>query len=137
MRKRLALATAALAMLTTPVLADEPVELTDGEAKLADMLEGRIAGEPQNCIRTIGSRAFTRIDDTALVYESGDTLWGNYTRNPESIDDDDVMVIDKFTATRLCRTDQITLRDRLSGFFSGVLFLGDFVPYTTPDADSL
>ena len=137
MRKRLALATAALAMLTTPVLADEPVELTDGEAKLADMLEGRIAGEPQNCIRTIGSRAFTRIDDTALVYESGDTLWVNYTRNPESIDDDDVMVIDKFTATRLCRTDQITLRDRLSGFFSGVLFLGDFVPYTTPDADSL
>jgi hypothetical protein len=94
-----------------------------------------VLGEPQNCIRTIGSRPFTRIDDTALVYESGDTLWVNYTRNPESIDDDDVMVIDKFTATRLCRTDQITLRDRLSGFFNGILILDDFVPYTKPDAD--
>ncbi len=136
MLKRLALATASLALLAAPAQADEPAEQTRGEAKLADMLEGRVVGEPQNCIRTIGSRPFTRIDDTALVYEIGDTLWVNYTRNPESIDDDDVMVIDKFTGTRLCRTDQITLRDRLSGFFNGVLFLDDFVPYTKSDANS-
>ncbi|MBL4858880.1 MAG: hypothetical protein JKY36_06765, partial [Erythrobacter sp.] len=69
MFKRLALATAALGLLAAPsVQADETAEMTRGEQKLAKMLEGRVAGEPQNCIRTIGSRSLTSIDDTALVY---------------------------------------------------------------------
>lgn len=136
MLKRLALASAALTMLAAPAHADEPTTMTEGEVELAEMLEGRVAGEPQNCIRMFGSRSFSRIDDTALVYKDGDTIWVNYTRNPDSIDDDDIFVIDKFNATRLCRTDQITLRDRFGGFFSGVLFLDDFVPYTKVDADS-
>ncbi len=133
MIKRTALAAAALTLLTAPGQAAEPAP-TRGQAKLAEILDGRVAGEPQRCIRTIGSRSLQQIEDTALVYRDGDTVWVNYTRNPESIDDDDVMVIRKFSATSLCRTDQVELIDRLNGFLTGVLFLDDFVPYKKTDA---
>lgn len=130
MFKRLALATAALGMLAAPaVQADETAGMTRDEEKLAKMLEGRVADEPQNCIRTIGSRSLTSIDDTALVYRDGNTVWVNYTRTPDAIDDDDYLVIKKFSVTSLCRTDQIQTYSRAGDFFSGVIFLDDFVPY--------
>lgn len=135
MFKPLALAAAALGLLAAPALAEEPTEPTRGEAKLAKMLEGRVAGEPRNCIRTLGSRNLTQIDGTALVYRDGKTIWVNYTRNPESIDDSDVMVIRRFDGSSLCRTDQIELVSRIGGFFSGALFLDDFIPYTVADAE--
>jgi hypothetical protein len=135
MLKPLALAGAALGLLAAPALADDHGEMSRGEKKLAKMLEGREKGEPQRCIQTVGSRNLTRIDGTALTYRSGDTLWVNYTRNPDSIDDGDIMVIKRFSGSTLCRTDQIELVDRLSGMFSGVIFLDEFVPYTKVDAE--
>ena len=134
MFKRLALSAAAVGLLAaSAVQADDHSEMTKGEARLAEMLEGRVAGEPQSCINTFGARGITQIDDTALVYRSGDTIWVNYTRTPESIDDGDYLVIRKFSGSQLCRTDQIETRDRLGNFFSGVIFLEDFVPYRLPE----
>lgn len=130
MLKRLTLATAALGLLAAPAAqAEDPVEMTRGEAKLAKLLEGRVAGEPENCIRTIGQRSLRTIDNTALVYESGDTIWVNYTRTPQALDSSDYLVIERFSGTSLCRTDRVTTRDRMGNFFSGVVFLDDFVPY--------
>ena len=92
MFKHIALATAAFGMLSSPVLADENAQMTRGEEKLAKLLDGRVAGEPQSCIRTLGSRNLSQIDGTALTYRDGDTVWVNYTRNPDSIDDRDIMI---------------------------------------------
>ncbi len=132
---RLALATAAVGLLAAPaVQADEKPEMTRGEIELAKMLDGRVAGEPERCIRTVSSRGFTKIDDTALVYKSGDTIWVNYTRTPQAIDDGDYLVIRKFSSTSLCRTDQITTYSRTGNFFSGIIFLDDFIPYRIADA---
>ena len=138
MIKPLALATAAFGLLAAPVQAQEKteaVELTRGEAELAELLEGRVAGEPRSCIRTIGSRNLNQIDGTALTYRDGDTVWVNYTRNPDSIDDRDIMVIDRFSGSSLCRTDQVKLVDRVNGFLSGILLLDQFVPYKKVDTE--
>ena len=130
MLKHLTLAASALALLAAPgVHAEDTIEMTRGEAKLQKMLEGRVAGEPERCIRTISQRSFTKIDETALVYRSGDTIWVNRTRTPYAIDDSDYLVIRKFSGTTLCRTDQVTTYDRVGNFFSGVIMLDDFVPY--------
>ena len=129
MFKHIALAIAAFGMLSSPVLADENAQMTRGEEKLAKLLDGRVAGEPQSCIRTLGSRNLSQIDGTALTYRDGDTVWVNYTRNPDSIDDRDIMVIDRFSGSSLCRTDQVKLVDRVNGFLSGILLLDEFVPY--------
>jgi len=101
-----------------------------GEAELARMLQGRVAGQPMACIRTWPSENVTTIDRTALVFGRGDTIYVNRTRFPESIDDNDALVIRKFgTGTSLCRTDLITTFDRTSQFYSGNVYLADFVPY--------
>ena len=136
MLKRLALATAALGLLAAPaVQADDHAEMTRGEAKLAKLLEGRVAGEPERCINTFGSRSINQIDGTALTYKSGDTVWVNYTRNPERIDDHDIMVIRRFSGSTLCRTDQVRMVDRFSGMLTGVVFLDEFVPYTKVETE--
>ena len=86
-------------------------------------------------IRATGSSAstsdpVTTIDRTALVFGRGDTIYVNRTRFPESIDDNDALVIRKFgTGTSLCRTDLITTFDRTSQFYSGNVYLAEFVPY--------
>lgn len=135
MFKHIALAIAAFGMLSSPVLANENAQMTRGEEKLAKLLDGRVAGEPQSCIRTLGSRNLSQIDGTALTYRDGDTVWVNYTRNPDSIDDRDIMVIDRFSGSSLCRTDQVKLVDRVNGFLSGILLLDEFVPYKKIDTE--
>ena len=100
-----------------------------GEERLAKLIEGRVAGKPADCIFTPGNRNLTIIDNTAIVYKAGGKVWVNRTAHPEDIDDNDVLVIKRFDGSRLCRQDQITLADRFTGMFSGVIFLTDFVPY--------
>ncbi len=129
MRKHLAtlaVIAAAAGLVAAPL--DARPRLT-GEEQLAKMIEGRTAGEPQSCIFTPGNNNLTVIDRTAIVYRSGGKVWVNRTANPTDIDDDDILVIRRFSGSSLCRQDQITLADRMSGMFSGVIFLEDFVPY--------
>lgn len=129
------IAAAAALALAAPAAAiaqdrDEAVELTKGEAELAKLLEGRVAGEPESCIRTFPSRNLNVIDGTAITYERGDTVWVNYTQNPDTLDEDDALLIRKFgNASRLCRLDNVTTFDRFNGFYTGNIFLTDFVPY--------
>jgi len=125
--RTLGLATAALAMLAGPPVAAK--EKKSGEEKLAELLEGRVAGEPQSCITSFHNDHVRVIDDTALVYGRGKTIYVNRTKHPESIDDDDVLVIKRY-GSQLCKLDNVTTVDRHHGMFTGVVFLDDFVPYT-------
>ncbi|WP_133366633.1 hypothetical protein [Qipengyuania sediminis] len=126
----LAAATAALGFLAAPAMAEHH----SGEERLAKLIEGRVAGEPRSCITTRPTgNDLTVIDGTALVYKEGGTLWVNRTRTPDAIDSDDVLVVRRFGGSGLCRTDSITLADRLTGMFTGVIFLDDFVPYEKAD----
>ncbi len=132
-------ATAALGLVAAqPALAghdesDQPVAMTEGEAKLAKLLEGRVAGEPQRCIRTGLSNRMRVIDETAYVYGSGKTIYVQRTHNPEDIDRDDIMVQRRFSPSQLCKLDITTTADRAFGMFSGVVFFDDFIPYTRVD----
>lgn len=126
-------ALAALAFSIPAAAQDAPAgEMTEGEERLARMLEGREAGEPQKCIRAFPVRDFTIIEGTALVYESGTTLYVNYTRDPESLDEDDALVVRR-TGANLCNTDIVTTQDRTGNFYTGNIFLGDFIPYKRTD----
>lgn len=119
-------AIAAGALFAGPAAAEEAKP--KGEAELAKLLEGRVAGEPQNCVQTFPSTDMRIIDGTAIVIERGSTLYVNIPQHPESLDDDDAMKIRR-TSNQLCRTDIVTTFDRTGGFYTGNIFLGDFVPY--------
>lgn len=105
-------------------------EMTKGEKKLAKMLEGRVAGEPQRCIRTRLNDRLRVIDKTAYVYGSGRVIYVQRTKNPDDIDRDDVLVQRRFNPSQLCRLDVVTTVDRVSQIFTGAVFFEDFVPYT-------
>lgn len=109
---------------------------TKGEQRLAKLLEGRVAGEPVRCISAFRNVQMQTIDGTAYVYGSGNRIWVQRTRNPDKIDDNDVLVTDRREASQLCRLDVASTVDRNSGFFTGAVFFEDFVPYTRVKPES-
>lgn len=134
---------ASLALLAAPTLAqdgewadEEQTEQTKGEKELAKLLEGRVTGEPTSCIRTPPNDRVRVIDDTAIVYGRGKTIYVNRTSRPSDIDDRDTMVIRRFSGSQLCKTDTVTTIDRGSQMFSGVIFLSEFVPYTRVETNA-
>lgn len=133
---------AALAFVAAPPLLAEnhgdhaDHAMTEGEQELAELLEGRVAGEPQRCIRMTPSERMRVIDDTAYVYGRGRTIYVQRTRHPEQIDDNDTLVSRRFSASQLCKLDTMTTIDAHNGFFTGVVFFEDFIPYTRVAEDA-
>lgn len=100
-----------------------------GEAQLAKMLDGRVAGKPVSCISLPNSGNLQVIDKTAIVYKSGGTIYVNRPADPKRLDRNDILVIDRLSH-QLCRTDMVQTRSQgPHSFFTGAVFLGDFVPY--------
>lgn len=128
--KRLAslMAGAALALGATSATAADQAE--KGEARLAKMLEGRVAGEPVRCITTFRSNQPQIIPRVALVQDEGETIYVSRPANPRSLDSFDILVIDRFSPSRLCVEDRMRTIDRSSGMLTGIVFLEEFVPYT-------
>ncbi len=130
MRPLIFSALAAAAIVAAPASAREKLE---PEAKLAKMLEGRVAGKPQNCITLSTARSSTIIDGTAIVYRTGNTLWVNRPKGgAETLDDDDILVT-KTVGSQLCSIDMVNLVDRTSHMYNGFVSLGEFVPYRKVD----
>ena len=124
----LALLASAPLALAAPAAAEHR-ESAKGEAQLARILEGRVAGEPQDCIDLARIRGSRIVGGTAIVYDAGRTLWVNRPRGgAEMLDRDDVMVTRPF-GSRLCSIDRVDLVDAGVRFPTGFVSLGEFVPY--------
>lgn len=99
------------------------------EARLARALEGRVAGEPVDCINLRQVSSSQVIDRTAILYRVGSTLYVNRPRaGASSLSSWDAQVQRPFN-NRLCSIDPVTIIDPSTGFFRGTVFLGEFVPY--------
>ena len=92
------------------------------------MLEGRVAGQPRSCISAFSFDRMQILDHTAMIYETGDTIWVSRPAYPHSLDTSDIVVI-KRTGGQLCKQDIIRTVDRTNGFTTGVVFMGDWIPY--------
>ena len=105
----------------------------DREAELARALEGRVAGEPVDCIDLYRVRSSRVIPDTAIVYRAGGTLYVNRPRSgAESLNRWDTLVT-RTPTPRLCSVDPVQVVDMHSGMMTGLVMLGDFVPYRRVD----
>ena len=124
-------AAAGVLMLAAGGAADARPRLT-GEEQLAKLLEGRVAGEPVNCISMPNVQSSRVIDKTAIVYGSGSTIYVQRPRSgAETLDSDDILVT-QLTTSQLCSIDTVQLRDRNGYFWRGFVGLDKFVPYTKP-----
>jgi hypothetical protein len=106
-----------------------------GEAALAKLLDGRVAGKPVNCISMTTSQQSRIFDGTAIVYQAtGRTVYVNRPKiGADSLDNDDILVT-KTWGSQLCSLDQIQLFDRVSRIPRSFVSLGEFVPYTKAKA---
>ncbi|MBN8845668.1 MAG: hypothetical protein J0H88_20710 [Sphingomonadales bacterium] len=124
---------AAAALAATPAVSAR--EKLAPEDQLAKLLQGRVAGEPQDCISLFNARSSQIINKTAIVYKSGGTYWVNRPRSgAESLDDDDILVT-RTTGSQLCSIDAVQLHDRTSHMYNGFVALGEFVPYRRAKAE--
>ncbi|TFI60297.1 hypothetical protein E2493_00880 [Sphingomonas parva] len=126
MRKLIAIGLGGLIAATSPAQAASPA---DAEAKLSRALEGRVAGEPVKCINLRQVRSTRIIEDTGILYDAGSTLYLNRPRaGAGSLDAWDTLVT-KLHSSQLCSIDTVQLYDTASRVQTGVVFLGEFVPY--------
>ncbi len=132
MRRFLPLAAASLLFATGTGMAAPRV---DPEVRLARALEGRVAGKPVDCIQLRSIRSSRIIDDTAILYDTGGTLYVNRPRaGRESLDQWDTLVT-RTHSSQLCSIDVVHLYDTGSRMQTGSVFLGEFVPYRKPRAN--
>lgn len=125
---------AAAAVAAVPGVAAAKDKLAP-EAKLEKLLDGRVAGAPQDCIPLSSVSSSQIIDKTAIVYRVGSTLWVNRPKGgAQTLNDDDILVT-KLTGSQLCSIDTVELRDRTSHMYSGFVSLGEFVPYRRAKAE--
>ncbi len=99
-----------------------------GEARLAKMLDGRVPGEPVSCISTMGRDRLQVIDETAVVYDGGKTIYVARPSDRNQLESNDVLVIERTSGTQLCTMDVIRTIDRTSGFMTGAVFLDNSCP---------
>jgi hypothetical protein len=116
----------------TAFSADKPTRAEKNEARLAELIKDRTAGEPVGCIPEFQSSRLEVIEGVALVYGSGKTLYVAKPDRPDTVQWNDIMIV-KRTGGQLCNTDIVRTVDRTSGFTTGVVFLNKFVPYSKPD----
>jgi hypothetical protein len=100
-----------------------------GEARLAEMIEGRTPGTPVNCVSAFDSNKIRVIDQTAIVYDAGKTVYVARPADPSMLDMNDVLVTKRY-GSQFCASDSMRMVDRHGGFLTAIVFLDDFVPYT-------
>ena len=118
------------ALAATALVAAIPVAAANekGEAKLAKLIDGRVAGEPVRCLESSKRRNLEVIDRTALVFKDGDTYYGNRPAGVDFLTWSDVPVFEIWGG-QLCKMDIVHLHDRSSGLRGPSLSMGEFIPY--------
>lgn len=127
-RKLLPLLIGVVAIAAGPAQA-QPRERLSGEAELARALEGRVAGEPVDCVNLRAVRSSRVIRGTALLYDAGSVIYVNRPRaGAEALDNWSAQVSRPFN-NRLCSIDPVQMIDLVTGSYHGTVFLDEFVPY--------
>ena len=101
----------------------------NGEAELARALEGRVAGEPVDCIDLHRVRSSRVIAGTAILYDAGGVVYVNRPRNGASELNRFDTLVTRTPSTRLCSVDVVQVVDLQTDTMTGIVFLDEFVPY--------
>lgn len=130
---KLSLLIAACAALPLASAASAGDDKARGEQKLAQILEGRTAGEPERCLSSFQRRHMQVVDGTALVFRDGDTVYVNRPDGARLLDVFDIPVFELYGSSELCARDHATLHDSTSAIPGGFVVLNEFIPYRRTD----
>jgi hypothetical protein len=95
-------------------------------------LAGRIAGPAQSCVSTQPTRNLQVVDESTLVYGSGNTLYLNRLRAPCLGLNPTTTLIFDLHASHYCSGDHFRTIETGASVPGPVCLLGDWVPYRQP-----
>ena len=106
------------------------------QTRLAQMLAGKVAGQPQSCLPTYRADRMTVIDDRTIVFQdSPSRVWVMHPQNEcNLLSAGPYALVTRTTTTQLCRGEIGQVVDTMSGTTVGSCVMGDFVPYVRPGA---
>jgi hypothetical protein len=106
----------------------------EAQAKLDKALEGRVAGEPEKCLRPDKTSNPIGIDDSTILFRDGPRIWRNELQSGFQCGDlrGRKALVTVGMGRRTCRGDTLQVVDLNLGQMIGTCVLGDFVPYTKP-----
>jgi hypothetical protein len=131
----LVLAAGAAILLTSCSTAPaEQAQSPRAAQKLADALEGRVAGPPQRCISNFPTTEVRVIDDWTILYQDGSTI---YVQNPPGgcrgiASGTRTLVARQVGTSQMCEGDINEAVDLRSGVGGAPCVFGPFIPYTKP-----
>ena len=121
-------------MLAACAGGSEPPRLTEKQAaRLEAALEGKVAGEPVNCVSRYPGSSLTAVSESVLLYRvSGRLIYRNdLIGSCTGLGRGDTLII-KPTGSQYCRGDLGRSADLVTGSITGGCALGSFTPYRTP-----
>jgi hypothetical protein len=104
-------------------------------AELASYLDGRVPGQPQQCLPNYRSQDMVVIDENTLLFRDGSNrVWRTELRGPcNGLGRPGTALLTKqFGGSGLCSGEIAQVIDTSQGFAVGSCAIGDFVPYTGP-----
>ena len=124
--------TALAACAGQPMVADRDPR---GEARLAQALAGKVAGQPINCLPSYRTNQVEVIDRDTILYRDGRTSYVQHTNGhcyPNGPRGGYYLVTRSFGSTALCRGDIAQVVDSASRSFAGSCSFNAFIPYRRP-----
>jgi len=131
----LILVTAVAACTAGPPPPPQPLTAKQ-QARLTQLLEGKVAGAPQSCLSNWQTHNMVTIDDDTIIFEqSPGRVWLQKPQNPcNLLSSGAYALVTRSSTGQLCRGDIAQVVDTMSGMNVGSCVMGDFVPYTRPGA---
>lgn len=124
MRKLIAVTIASMAIVPTAWAAPN-----SGETALSSLIADRMAGQPVNCLTLRYVKSSRIFNGTAILFESGGTLYLNRPTAGAELLADDKAIVTSTVSGEICSGEAVQLFDAASGVQAGSVFLGRFIPY--------
>ena len=115
-----------------PMVADRDPR---GEARLAQALAGKIAGQPITCLPNFRTNQMEVIDRDTILYRDGRTSYVQHTNGycyPNGPRGGYYLVTRQAGTSAICRGDIAQVHDSASRTFAGSCSFNNFIPSRTP-----
>src|SRR5690349_7379961 len=123
---------AALVSCTTAPPA--PTRTAQRQREFQQLLNGKVAQAPINCLPHYRSGDMRVIDDDTIAFNDGSRVYVNHMEGgcTNLSSGHNALLTRQFGTADLCRGDIAHVVDTLNGFTVGSCVFGDFVPYVRP-----
>jgi hypothetical protein len=112
-----------------------PARTSEAQAKLDKHLGGRVAGQPEDCLRSDRTNSPIGIDDHTILFRDGPRIWRNDLRGGYecgNLSGRKALVTQGF-GRRVCSGETVSVVNLYDGSLAGACVLGPFVPYAKPN----